>query len=436
LPPLPPVALPTFSDAFYAKLKQCSVRCRWFNPAADLEAKEIKTNDLHEIFKLCEIPSSFRRLSPAHWVAVLEMIASNVHRPLPPLAATLQMTEELPTSSDPEWPHLMIVYDILRRAHTIAPQSPGFTIALFKQLLDQVGSPDSRENDQLCGFATDFVAAHPRQLAESLDALAAALLVWSDTPNLVFAVNAAVTIYGSVLRAHGRSSVPTKRFFYAMVLPQLTSVSFVAFAKPFVSVVQTFVGSHPRAAVRLVQRITEFWPQTRSAKEIFFLRLLAIALPHAAQRCPAGVLHRLFAILAECLASPVVRVAETAFQILGEAGVDAVVKQNAVAVLPLLMPAVNRALKSHWAGEIREAAQATLLIFSRIDSRLTKEELPSPVECAPGQVWARIVHMVHRSGEDINVSGALSQIMSVYGGMAKASSRRQSAWSVAPKLPR
>jgi serine/threonine-protein phosphatase 2A regulatory subunit B' len=437
LPPLPLLTLPAFSDAFHTKLKQCSIRCRWQHPSADLHAKEIKTNDLLEILKICEIPNSFRRLSQASWTGLLDMIVANIYRHVLPLTPTLQMSEELPTFHDPEWPHLALVYNILRRAHTIAPEMLGLTVPFFKKLLNQIGSPDGREKDQICGFAADFVIGRQRQLAELLDALAAAGLIWHGTANSVFAVHAIVTIYGSVLRVVGPSSAPMKRFFYATVLPQLTSISFIAFARPFVTVVQTFIGFHGSGSVDVLRHIAEYWPLMRSAKQVVFLRLFVIAVQCATEPCKLVIVQRLFPIVAECIASPVMRVAEAALQLLGDPTVDGIVQENAAVLVPMLMAAARHANRNHWAPDIRDMAQATMVILSGIESRMAvKEEVPVRPESPPGHVWARILHTAHRADETVNVGKTLSQLMAVYGTakLNHTAARRRSA-AAAPTLP-
>jgi serine/threonine-protein phosphatase 2A regulatory subunit B' len=413
LPPLPTINTPSFPDAFLAKLHQCSVRCHWENAQVELRAKEIKLNALKEILKICEVLGSFRRLSETIGLAIIDVIGENVHRQVKLLPKTLQISDELPVLHDPEWAHLSLVYEILRHVHSFSPQSPGFTMLFFKKVVNQIGTPDGREGDQICAFAVDFASSRARLLPAILDALAAALLDYCDSGNLVFAVNCVLTIYLSIVRSVGSSVNAVKKFFYSTTLPHLTSISFSAFSRPFLSVLQAYVGLHPRASVTVIHQITQYWPHTHSAKQVPFLRMFAIALPHAFQRSTPHIISRVFPIIAECISSPVQQVSEIAIALLAEPPVVIFMQQNASSIVPIILPAVSRANNSHWAPEVRAAAHAAAMSLPRPGPRVQKDAQPEKE--APGPVWAQIVHTVHKAGEAINVSLLLSQIMSTHG---------------------
>jgi hypothetical protein len=105
-------------------------------------------------------------------------------------------------------------------------------VLFLKKVINPIGTPDGRWAEQIGAFAVVLAASREGLLPAILDALAAALLDYCDSGNLVFAVNCVLMIYLSTIRSVGSPVNAVNEFFYSTTLPYLTSLGFSTFARP------------------------------------------------------------------------------------------------------------------------------------------------------------------------------------------------------------
>jgi hypothetical protein len=336
------------------------------------------------------------------------------------MSCFLMVADESGPFYDPEWQHLGPVYQILLRLQGIVPHCPEFGIPLIKALLGQMGSPDERERDAICQFVQCFVISHVRSWPTVLQALSAALPLWTPTGNCMVAVSVVLSVYQFVLKELGSNSKATKPFFDSTILPLLTSHYFGYFHKQFTAIAAHLISVVPRTAGNVLQLVIRYWPHTRLCKQAAFIRIIALVLGSFSNSIPTGLIHRLFMIIACCITAPAGRVCDVALRLFAEPPLELFIRENSATLFPIVFAPIVKVSRSHWSPEVRDVAKMTLGLLGRFEPRLYHDL--SQATDAPAarqddrqlQAWRLITQAAVRRDPSIRLGQKMAELMKLF----------------------
>jgi hypothetical protein len=423
IPPLPAVDAPGFTPTFSAKLQQCSVRCQFQYEDADRSAKQIKTSDLSDVLRIFDVTHAAFRLQSGHLVALLDMIAANIRRAVPRVDSRCWLTGQVHPFVDPEWAHLSIVYQILKRTLLVFPRAPEVDFRVMRTVLGQVGSPDKREHREICAVVQSYLESHQPDVPRVWPALESALLIWSDTPNFAFAASCTLAITDHLFHM-GHSSTA---FFHRTVIPLATSSHFNFFRRAWTPLVTNFVSGDPRAANSVLSSCLRYWPHCGISKQVAFLKIIVVMLHSVPARQLADWLPRGIAIVSDCIVGSSHKAAERAMEFVLDGRLDFVLRTKDTQSFTRIHQAALSSSQCHWNWDVKDLAKNVLTHLSRIDFALSRDlgkpgndsRLLGPDDPVV-RGWAHIAQTAARRDVGVSLGKKLSEILKTFGGANRA----------------
>jgi hypothetical protein len=421
LPPIPAIDSDDFERAFLAKLAQCSTRCHFWHEDTDRDARRIKSRDLADILHLLDVPADFRKLPPPLLHALLSMARANVDRALPLIDAQYLVTDDLQPFVDPEWEHLGLVYQIVRRFQEVHPRCPEFDDRFVKMLVRQIGSRDEREHAALLQIVLHCCVVSRTLVAPVLSALATEIAVWESSPNYMFAVTAVLLIVTGLLR-ECPVAVKAAGPLISRCLQLITDRNFLFFKNAFYGMAVVLLNVDAGYAAAMVAPAIRFWPHAATVKQAVFFRIFLMAIPRLHTKAANALLPKLFPILASSIASPCARVCEGAIAFVMDRSLEGFIAANARTVIPAIYPALLEASVQHWSAEVRDDAEKAAAKLGKWDPRISGEVSDNGAgearaESRTMQKWVQVAEAASRNGH--HLGRKLREIAFTFGGAAR-----------------
>ena len=136
----------------------------------------------------------------------------------------------------------------------------------------------------------------------------------------------------------------------------------------------------------LAKALVLHWPKTCAEKETSFVNMMIDVIPKISSRNLAPLITRIFSILADCVASPSLRVAEQAFKIWISHRIEPIINEHAKKIVFLTYEKVLDASKNHWSKTVRSNLQTVLQTMHKISPR-TVEDFPDNSKPASGSPY-------------------------------------------------
>ncbi|KAI4336628.1 hypothetical protein L6164_015129 [Bauhinia variegata] len=383
-------ALPAFRDVpnsekqslFIKKLKMCSVVFDFTDPTKHLKEKEIKRQTLVELVD--HVTSANSKFTENVIQEVVNMVSVNIFRTLSPQpreskhVEALDVDEEEP-SMDPAWPHLQIVYELFLRLVA----SPELDAKLAKRYIDQsfilklldlFDSEDPRERECLKMILHRIYGkfmAHRPFFRKSINNIFYHFIFETEKHN---GIAEFLEILGSIINGFALPLKEEHKLFLVRVLIPLHKPKCLAMYHQQLSYCITqFVEKDCKLADTIIRGLLKYWPLTNSSKEVMFLSELDEVLEATQspefQRCMVP----LFGRIAHCLNSPHFQVAERALFLWNNDHIENLIKQNCKVILPIIFPALEKNVRSHWNQAVRSLTLNARKIFYDVDPDLLKE---------------------------------------------------------------
>jgi hypothetical protein len=199
-------------------------------------------------------------------------------------------------------------------------------------------------------------------------------------------------------------------------LALLSAPNFFFFRGAFTAFATALTDVDGTQGLRLLRMGLRFWPHLTTAKQLAFLKVLALALRKLTPKQTTDLLPRLLALVADTVQSPAPRVAEAALVFLTDRAVEPFLVGNVRLLFPAVHDAVAKASASHWNSKVRELARTTAAALAKFDRRLYQQlsHEGQPERDVQSMVpWVQCLDAASQEWED--VPGKLAEIKRLFG---------------------
>ncbi|XP_021944277.1 serine/threonine-protein phosphatase 2A 56 kDa regulatory subunit epsilon isoform isoform X3 [Folsomia candida] len=379
------VPLPSFKDVppaehedlFVRKLRQCCIAFDFLDPVADLKGKEIKRGALNELVDY--ITANRGVLTEPVYPEIIQMIARNLFRALPPLQSPDFDPEEDDPTFEASWPHLQLVYEFFLRFL----ESPDFQPSIGKKVIDQkfvlqllelFDSEDPRERDFLKTVLHRIYGKFLGLRAFIRKQINNIFLRFIYETEHFNGVGELLEILGSIINGFALPLKMEHKQFLVKVLIPLHKVRMVRclalyHAQLAYCVVQ-FLEKDASLTEPVVLGLLKFWPKTCSQKEVMFLGEIEEILDVIEPTQFVKIQEHLFRQIARCVSSPHFQVAERALYFWNNEYIMSLIEENNGVIMPIMFAALYRISKEHWNQTIVSLVYNVLKTFMEMNPDL------------------------------------------------------------------
>jgi len=382
--------LPAFRDVpagdrqalFARKLQLCSFTFDFSDASAHVAEKEVKRQTLLELVEY--VNTGQGKFTEALADDVTRMVSANLFRALPPpgheltgvVAGEAFDVEEEEPALEAAWPHLQIVYEFLLRFvvsnDTDAKSAKRFIDTGFVlRLLELFDSEDPRERDYLKTITHRVYGkfmVHRPFIRKAINNIFYRFIYETERHNGIAEL---LEILGSIINGF---ALPLKEehrmFLQRCLLPLHKPRGVAAYHQQLSYCVTQFCEKEPKLVEPIVKGLLKFWPQTNSAKEVLFLSELEEVLELTQAPEFGAVVDPVFRQLAKCIGSPHFQVAERALFLWSNEYVVTLIASHRAAILPLVLPALERNAQKHWNGTVGALSTNVRKMFAELDAPL------------------------------------------------------------------
>jgi hypothetical protein len=436
---LPTFDSPDFEPRFRAKLEQCQMRCRFNGTSKDNIARKVKTGNLTEILRAVEHAGNAPRFPSDIVSALLGMVIVNVERSLATLSPHYVITDDTAPFADPEWEHLVLVYDILMRYQEAVPRSPLIGLAFLRMVLRQIGTRDDREQAAIVQVVFQYVKqSRGTAITSVFSAILSELGHWDSSPNYMFAATGVLTIATTIMREFPGclkfGSPHVNGFLRLMAMPK------VLFYRTTLSTFITLLISSDAGAIpKVLTAAIRFWPAKSAMKQPFFLKVFTMTLPKLPLRRHGNLAEKVFTLVADAIRSPSGRVCEAGINFLNDRAMEVFLMNYMKIILPRICEALKEAVSLQWNSEVRDMAAKALNALATMEPKLYYEVTHgegawNQADAAKMESWVQIIDYAQRNGAGVGNKRAEVTMLFTLRGRAKG--RRESKSAKRYSLPR
>ncbi|KAE8731062.1 Serine/threonine protein phosphatase 2A 59 kDa regulatory subunit B' gamma isoform [Hibiscus syriacus] len=427
LPPMFAVEpLPLFKDVpvadrqtlFLRKLQLCCFQLDFSKSTKLVREKEIKRKTLLELVDF--IQSGSGKMTERCQDDMIKMVAVNIFRCLPPAfhentgQEALNPEEEEPYS-EPSWPHLQLVYEILLRYVVssdtdtkVAKRYIDHTFVL--KVLDLFNSEDPREREYLKTILHRIYGkfmVHRPCIRKAINNIFYRFLYETQRHG---GIGELLEVLGSIIHGFSWPMKEEHRLFLVRALIPLHKPKTVSMYQEQLSycIVQ-FVEKDYRLADTVIRGLLKYWPVTNCPKEILFLgeleKVLEVTQSAEFQRC----ILPLFRQIARCLRSSHYQVSERTLFLWKNEHIVGLIVENRQVILPIIFEAFEWNIQNHWNTTIHGLTENVVRMFVEMDEDLFDEcetqfagekDRAREVEEQREMVWKKLADAAAEKGGD------------------------------------
>jgi len=360
------------------KLRMCSVVFDFKNKTARSNlGKEIKRQMLLEMVDFISTDTTW--FSEEATVEMLDMIASNIFRPLPPKRhkEPWDTDEEEPKLED-AWPHLQIVYEFLLRFVISTEVDTKFLKKHIKgkfivSMLDLFDTNDPRERDYLKTILHRIYGRFMSMrsfIRRAINHIFSKVIYRDVRDNGIAEL---LEILGSIINGFALPlKTEHKQFLRNVLVPLYKLPSLASFHQQLTICVTQFIEKDSTLSGPVILSILYFWPRTSSSKEVIFLNGMEEILELCTTEQILQVHEPLFQAIAQSIQSQHFQVAERALFLCNNDIIAGFAHDYRDKVLPILYPALHHNNKHHWNAAVQSLTFNIMKMFLELDHVLYK----------------------------------------------------------------
>ncbi|GMH20768.1 hypothetical protein Nepgr_022610 [Nepenthes gracilis] len=383
-------SLPSFRDApssdkqdlFIQKLNLCCIVFDFTDHTKHMKEKEIKRQTLLELVDY--VTSAKEKFTESVIQETIKMASANLFRsptaqPHECKVSQAYDFEEEEPLMDPSWSHLQIVYEFFIRFVASSKTDTMLTKryinhSFLLKLLDLFDSEDPREREYLKAILHRIYRkfmVHRPFIRKAMDNIFYRLIFETDKFNGVAEL---LEVLGSIINGFALPLREEHKLFLVRVLiPLHKSNCLPMYHQQLSYCIIQFVEKDNKLADTVIRGLLKCWPITNSSKEVMFLseleEVLEATQPAEFERCMVLLFRR----IACCLKSLHFQVAERAHYLWNNNHIESLIRQNRKAILPIILPALEKNGCSHWNQVIQSLTLHVLKKFSDTDPELIQE---------------------------------------------------------------
>lgn len=377
--------LPYFKDVpaaeqqelFLKKIQQCCVVFNFNDPTSDMPSKELKRRFLTELVEYVSVPRN--ALQESTYQPIIQMIACNIFRPLPPTDTSDFDPEEDDPVLEVAWPHLMHVYEFFLRVLESSEFQPSVAKKYIDQrfvlqLLELFDSEDPRERELLKTVVHRIYGKFlglRSFIRKQINNIFLRFIYETEQFN---GVGELLEILGSIINGF---ALPLKsehtRFLAKVLIPLHKAKSLAMFHPQLAYCIVQFLEKESALTEQVVKGLLKFWPKTYSQKEVMFLGEIEEILEVIDSVQFKRIMVPLFKQIAKSVSSSHFQVAERALGYWNNENIVSLVEDNHEVLIPILFPSFYRISREHWNQTIVALVGNVLKNFMEINSSLFNE---------------------------------------------------------------
>lgn len=379
--------LPSFKDVpsserevlFVRKLNQCCVVFDFTESMKDLREKDIKRQTLLEVVEY--VNSATGKFTETLIQEIIKVVSVNLFRPLTTQCHQNKALEgydmeEVEPLMDPSWPHLQYVYELLLRFVVSAEMDAKLAKryidhSFLLKLLDLFDSEDPREREYLKAVLHRIYGkfmVHRPFIRKSMNYIFFRFIFETEKFNGVAEL---LEVLGSIINGF---ALPLKEehksFLVHVLIPLHKPKCLPMYHNQLSYCITQFIEKDNKLADTIIRGLLKYWPVTNSSKEVMFLSELEEVLEATQQpefqRCMVPLFHQ----IARCISSSNFQVAERALYLWNSAHIDTLIRQNRKAILPIILPALEKNGSGHWNQVVKNLTLNVRKLFNDADPDL------------------------------------------------------------------
>ncbi|XP_039123835.1 serine/threonine protein phosphatase 2A 57 kDa regulatory subunit B' kappa isoform-like [Dioscorea cayenensis subsp. rotundata] len=365
-------------NLFISKLNLCCVVFDFSNPNKNSVEKDLKHQTLMDLAEY--VSTTTTRFTEPMIAASCKMFAANLFRVFTPNNRSNSSgggeNEEEEPMFDPSWSHLQGVYDLLLRF--IASSSLDAKVgkkyvdhSFILRLLELFDSEDPRERECLKTILHRIYGkfmVHRPFIRKAVSNIFYKFVFETDRHNGIAEL---LEVFGSVVSGF---ALPLKEehkiFLWRTLIPLHKPRSVGVYLQQLTFCVSQFVEKEPKLASTVIMGLLKYWPVTNSQKEVMFLSELEEVLEATNMAEFQKCMIPLFRRIGYCLSSSHFQVAERALFLWNNDHIVTLVAHNRQVIMPLIFPALERNIQSHWNQAVLNVTLNVKKMFAEMDEEL------------------------------------------------------------------
>ncbi|XP_042392627.1 serine/threonine protein phosphatase 2A 57 kDa regulatory subunit B' kappa isoform-like [Zingiber officinale] len=364
-------------NLFVSKLNLCCVVFDFSDPNKNSAEKDKKRQALLDSIDYVDSEGSC--FTEPIISSSCKMFASNLFRAFPPNTRSSSgggETEEQEPTFEPAWSHLQLVYDLflkfLESSSLDAKIAKKYVHHSFiVRLLHLFDSEDPRERDCLKAILHRIYGkfmVHRPFIRKAVSNIFYQFVFETNRHNGIAEL---LEVFGSVISGF---ALPLKEehklFLWRVLIPLHKPKGLGVYHQQLIYCVTQFVEKEPKLIIAVINGLLRYWPVTNSQKEIMFLSELEEILEATNEVDIQKCMLPLFQRIGYCINSPHFQVAERALLMWNNDRVISLVSQNWQSVMPLILPALERNIRSHWNQAVLNLTQNIKKLLYEMDEEL------------------------------------------------------------------
>lgn len=364
-------------NLYISKLNLCSVVFDFGDSSSNCVEKDLKKQSLLELVEFVSMVNS--KFNEAAINASCKMFSANLFRAFPPNCHSSSSggeNDDVEPMFDPSWSHLQIVYELLLKFLSssfldVKVAKKYFDHAFILRLLDLFDSEDPRERDCLKTILHRIYGkfmVHRPFIRKSVSNIFYQFVFETEKHNGVAEL---LEVFGSVISGF---ALPLKEehkmFLWRVLIPLHKPKSVGVYLQQLTYCVTQFIEKEPKLVSTVIRGLLRCWPVTNSQKEVMFLSELEEILEATNMVDFQKIMIPMFRRISCCINNSHFQVAERALFLWNNDHIVNLIAPNRDVILPIVFPALERNIKSHWNQAVLNVTLNVRKIFSEMDEEL------------------------------------------------------------------
>lgn len=289
----------------------------------------------------------------------IQMVKSNIFRPIKNVDANVLFYDELPDLSDPKWPHIELSYLILERIIHCLPELEYFNYDFIRSLYPILGSPDEKERNELIHVFKEFILKHDECSEKIGKDLSNIFLMHTETQQKPFEVWTSLQIF-LVLCKLSYDREKYYKLIEQSVLPLIKDKFTFYFNSHLTDVLSFYAdGSHENAK-KVIEQILRYWPKTNIQKMNLYTNFLSENLNKLSQDDLKQFIQPIFKLFSEECTSDSTELAENSLSIISKPELEEIINNNSDEIHKIMIPSIMSAVTDHWWSGVRDKGTVSI----------------------------------------------------------------------------
>eukprot|EP00382_Lankesteria_abbotti_P001106 CAMPEP_0113850806 /NCGR_PEP_ID=MMETSP0372-20130328/4162_1 /TAXON_ID=340204 /ORGANISM="Lankesteria abbotti" /LENGTH=653 /DNA_ID=CAMNT_0000821291 /DNA_START=198 /DNA_END=2159 /DNA_ORIENTATION=- /assembly_acc=CAM_ASM_000359 len=380
LPPLRDTPENKRTELFRKKVQVCSIVFDFNITQAhqkEKNAKRVTLCELVEYINNNRVAFNDRLMSD-----VVQMVAANIFRALPPSGSTISNSLGLIEPEDDEftldlsWPHLQVVYEFFLRVVVCHDTDPKIAKRYIEQtfilkILELFDSEDPRERDYLKTILHRIYGKIMAMRSFIRKAIQQVFFRSVYEGEVLHGVAELLEILGSIVNGF---ALPLKEehklFLEKSLIPLHKGKNFLAYHQYLAYCMAQYVEKDPRLASVVISGLLKYWPATNTSKEVLFLNEVEEILELTQMSEFQQFMEPLFERLSLCIQSPHFQVSERVLFFWNSDHIVKLINHNRHTIFPLVIKALYRNSLDHWNITVNGLTYNVSKLLAQADPRL------------------------------------------------------------------